>query len=134
LAQRAHLKAPDYAALRKSRPIEDWFVRYYHAKGGRVVAGTDSPNQLIAPGASLHEELALLVAAGLTPKDALLAATRDAARLVNADSLGVIKAGGPADFVVLGGDPVKDIANTRKVERVVQFGVDRTEEELRKGW
>jgi imidazolonepropionase-like amidohydrolase len=134
LVQRAHLKATDYDALRKSRPIEDWFVRYYHAKGGRVVAGTDSPNQLIAPGASLHEELSLLVAAGLSPTDALLSATRDAARLVNADSLGVLKVGAPADFVVLGGDPVKDIANTRKVERVIQFGVERSEAELRKGW
>jgi len=34
LVKRAHLQAADYAALRKSRPIEDWFVRYYHAKGG----------------------------------------------------------------------------------------------------
>jgi imidazolonepropionase-like amidohydrolase len=134
LVDRAHLKTPDYAALRKSRPIEDWFVRYYHAKGGRIVAGSDSPNQLIAPGASLHEEMALLVAAGLSPRDALLAATRDAARLLNIDSLGVLKAGGPADFVVLGGDPTQDIANTTKVERVVQFGVDHPASELRRGW
>ena len=134
LVDRAHLKPADYTALRKSRPIEDWFVRFYHTKGGRVVAGTDSPNQLIAPGASLHEELALLVGAGLTPKDAFLAATRDAARLLNADSLGVLRPGGLADFVVLGGDPTQDIANTRKIERVVQFGVEHTPDQLRRDW
>jgi imidazolonepropionase-like amidohydrolase len=134
LVDRARLTAPDYVALRKSRPIQDWFVRFYRSKGGTVVAGSDSPNQLIAPGASLHEEMALLVAAGLTIRDALLAATRDAARLAGADSLGVLKAGSPADFVVLGADPMLDIANTRKVERVVQYGVERPTEELRRAW
>jgi imidazolonepropionase-like amidohydrolase len=134
LAERARLKAPDYAALQKSRPIEDWFVRFYQGKGGRVVAGTDSPNQLIAPGASLHEEMALLVAAGLTPAEALLAATRDAGRLLNADSLGVIQRGGPADFLVLGADPMQDIRNTRRIERVIQFGVEHRPQELRRGW
>jgi imidazolonepropionase-like amidohydrolase len=134
LVDRARLKGPDYTALRKSRPIEDWFVGIYHQKGGRIVAGTDSPNQLIAPGASLHDELSLLVSAGLPPGAALLAATRDAARLLGIDSLGMLKAGAPADFVVLGGNPVEDIANTRKVERVVQFGVDRTVEELKASW
>ena len=99
-----------------------------------MVAGTDSPNQLIAPGASLHEEMALLVAAGLTPKDALLAATRDAARLLGIDSIGVLAVGKPADFIVLGGDPLQDIANTRKVERVVQNGVDRSVADLRRAW
>jgi imidazolonepropionase-like amidohydrolase len=134
LVGRAHLKPADYTALRKSRPVEDWFVGLYHQKGGRVVAGTDSPNQLLAPGASLHDEMGLLVWAGLKPMDALLAATRDAARLLGIDSLGVLKAGGPADFVVLGGNPIQDIANTKKIERVVQFGVDHTEQELRASW
>lgn len=134
LADRARLKAADYTALRRSRPIEDWFVGLYRQKGGRVVAGTDSPNQLIAPGASLHDELALLVAAGFTPKAALLAATRDAARLMRADSLGVLKAGAPADFLVLSADPTVDIANTKKIERVVQFGISKTPQELRASW
>ena len=134
LVERAHLKAADYPVLRRSRPVENQFVRMYFRDGGRVVAGTDSPNQLIAPGASVHEEMALLVAAGLMPKDALLAATRDAARLLGIDSIGVLAVGKPADFIVLGGDPLQDIANTRKVERVVQNGVGRTVADLRRAW
>ncbi len=134
LVERARLKPAVYKALRDSRPVEDWFVGLYHQKGGRVVAGTDSPNQLLAPGASLHDEMALLVAAGLKPMDALLTATRDAARLIGNDSLGVLKEGGFADFVVLGGNPIQDISNTRKVETVVQFGVARTEADLRAAW
>ena len=134
LVDRARLKPAVYKALRDSRPVEDWFVGLYHQKGGRVVAGTDSPNQLLAPGASLHDEMALLVSAGLKPMDALLAATRDAARLLGNDSVGVLREGGLADFVVLGGNPILDIANTRKVETVVQFGVARTEADLRAAW
>jgi imidazolonepropionase-like amidohydrolase len=89
---------------------------------------------LIAPGSSLQEELALLVRAGFTPSDALLAATRDAARLLGIDSLGVLAVGKPADFVVLNANPLEDIANIRKIERVVQFGVDRNVADLRRGW
>ncbi|MBI4499889.1 MAG: amidohydrolase family protein [Gemmatimonadetes bacterium] len=134
LVERARLKPVDYPVLRRSRPVENQFVRIYAREGGRVVVGTDSPNQLIAPGASLHEEMALLVEAGLSPTDALLAATRDAARLLGIDSLGVLAAGKPADFIVLGGNPLQDVANTKRVERVVQFGVDRTVADLRQGW
>src|SRR5439155_22104325 len=100
LVIRADVAREAVAGFRRSRPLEVVFVRRYHRAGGLVVAGTDTPNQLLAPGASLHDEMGLLVRAGLTPKDALLAATRDAARLLGADSLGVLKDGAPADFVV----------------------------------
>ena len=132
LIERAHLKPADYPVLRRSRSVEDQFVRIYHRDGGRVVAGTDSPNQLIAPGASLSLELRLLVQAGLSPVDALLAATRDAARLLGVDSIGILTKGKPADFVVLDGDPLQDISNVGKVERVIQGGVDRSAAELRR--
>ncbi|HEY2825142.1 MAG TPA: amidohydrolase family protein, partial [Gemmatimonadales bacterium] len=134
LIRRAGLTAADFQAFAASRPHENLFVRLFHRAGGKVVAGTDSPNQLLAPGASLHHELQLLVAAGLSPKDALLAATREAAKLIRADSLGVLRAGALADFVVLGGDPLRDIANTQKVTLVVQQGAAYRPETLRAGW
>lgn len=134
LIRRAGLTPADFAAFRASRPNEDRFVRLFHRAGGKVIAGTDAANQLLAPGAALHQELALLVAAGLTPKEALIAATRDAAHLVGADSIGVLQPGALADFVVLAGDPLKDIANTRKVTLVVQGGVSRRPEEMRAQW
>jgi imidazolonepropionase-like amidohydrolase len=122
LVRRAGITAADFAAFRRSRPTQDLFVRRFHAAGGLVAAGSDSPNQLLPPGAALHRELALLVAAGLTPEQALLAATRDAARLLAADSIGVLRTGAVADFVVLRADPRQDIANVGAIEDVVAAG------------
>jgi imidazolonepropionase-like amidohydrolase len=134
LIARARVGHDDYAAFQRSRPAQDLFVRMYHRAGGLVAAGSDAPNQLLPPGASLHEELALLVTAGLTPREALIAATRDAARLLRVDSIGVLRRGGVADFVVLSGSPLEDIANTRKIEAVVARGVMRRENEIRAMW
>jgi imidazolonepropionase-like amidohydrolase len=94
----------------------------YHRTGGTVLAGTDAPNQLLAPGASLHDEMAFLVRAGFLPRDALLAATGNAARFLQTDSVGVLRAGAVADFVVLDANPLQDIANTRRIDRVVLRG------------
>jgi imidazolonepropionase-like amidohydrolase len=133
LVRRARITAADYAAFRRSRPNQDLFVRRFHAAGGRVVAGSDSPNQLLPPGASLHRELRLLVAAGLSPKDALLAATREPARLLGAaDTLGVIQPGAVADFVVLAANPLADIANLELVVMVVTYGVAYDPADLRR--
>ena len=128
LVRRAEISTEDFAAFLRSRPNQDLFVRLFRRAGGLVAAGSDSPNQLLPPGASLHRELALLVAAGLTPDQALLAATRDAARLLAADSIGVLRPGGVADFVVLRADPRQDIANVGAIEEVVAAGylVERT--------
>lgn len=122
LVRRAGLTPAMQAALRRSRPAQDRFVRLYHEAGGLVGVGTDTPQPLIPPGASLHRELALLVAAGFTPEQALLAATRENARLLAADSIGTIRPGAIADFVVLGANPLDDIGNTRTVEMVVSRG------------
>ena len=53
---------------------------------------------------------------------------------MGADSIGVLKPGAVADFVVLTGDPLRDIANTQKVSLVVQFGVAHRPEEWRAQW
>lgn len=134
LIRRAGIRPGDYAAFRRSRPRQDLFVRRFLAAGGLVAAGTDTPNQLIPPGASLHRELALLVAAGLTPEQALLAGTRDAARLLRADSLGTLTRGHVADFVVLSGNPLQDISHSRDVTIVVSRGVSYSAADLRREW
>jgi imidazolonepropionase-like amidohydrolase len=88
-----------------------------------VLAGTDLGNPEVYPGASLHEELALLVRAGLTPAAALRAATSGAARYLGlADSIGTIGPGKAADLVVLSGNPLADIGNTRRIDAVVLRG------------
>ncbi|MDH3495850.1 MAG: amidohydrolase family protein [Gemmatimonadota bacterium] len=132
LIVRAGLRPADFAAFRQSRPNQDLFVRLFRRAGGLVAAGSDSPNQLIPPGASLHRELRLLVAADLTTEQALLAATRDAARLLGADSIGVLRPGAVADFLVLTRDPLQDIANLSAIEAVVAAGYRYDPADLRR--
>jgi imidazolonepropionase-like amidohydrolase len=134
LVRRAGITSADFRAFRRSRFAQDRFVRMYHRGGGIVAAGSDAPNQLLAPGVSLHDEMAMLVRAGLLPRDALLAATRNVATLLEADSIGVIRAGGVADFVVLDANPLEDIQNTKRINRVVLRGTAYTPDELREGW
>ncbi len=122
LILRAGITDADFRAFRRSRPYQDRFVRMFHRSGGTIVAGTDAPNQLLAPGASLHAELEHLVRAGLLPRDALLAATGTAARLLRADSVGVLRPGALADFVVLDANPLEDIRNSRAIHHVVFRG------------
>jgi imidazolonepropionase-like amidohydrolase len=126
--------AADFDAFRKGRPMQDLFVRAFHEAGGRVVTGTDAANQMLVPGASEHTELELLVRAGLTPAEALRAATRDAAELLNADSLGTLVPGKAADLVVLSKDPLADITNTRTVTRVMIRGQLILADSIRNRW
>ncbi|HXV86657.1 MAG TPA: amidohydrolase family protein [Gemmatimonadales bacterium] len=133
-ARNAGLSPGDLAALRRARTAQDRLVRLFKAAGGMVAAGSGSPGPLVAPGASLHDELVLLVRAGLTPREALLAATRDAARVAGVDSVGGVRAGMVADFLVLAASPLDDIANTRRIERIVVRGLARSPAELRTLW
>jgi hypothetical protein len=91
--------------------------------GPGMLAGTDFGNPFVFPGFSLHEELSLLVEAGLTPAQALKAATiRPAQALGVSDSLGSIAPSRLADLVLLAGNPLEDIRNTRRIEAVVLNG------------
>lgn len=94
-----------------------------HRAGVPLLAGTDAPEPFCPPGLSLHQELELLVASGLTPGAALRAATINNARaLKQADHLGSIAAGKLADMVILGADPMADIRNSRRIEWVIRGG------------
>jgi imidazolonepropionase-like amidohydrolase len=131
---RAGWSALDLAEFRKSRPKQDLFLRLFFKAGGTIAAGTDASNQLLIPGFSEHREMELLVGAGLPPREALLAATRNGAQLLGADSLGRIAPGKVADLVVLGADPLADIRNARKVERVMLRGSLMSADSIRKAW
>jgi imidazolonepropionase-like amidohydrolase len=94
-----------------------------HAAGVRILAGTDATAPLVVPGISLHEELVLLVEAGLTRAEALRAATLDPARCLKMeDRLGAIREGLLADLVLLTGNPLDDIRHTRSIEAVIVGG------------
>jgi imidazolonepropionase-like amidohydrolase len=94
-----------------------------HRAGVHVMAGTDAPLRNSPPGFGLHHELELLVRAGLSPADALRAATIEPARFLGAlDSLGTVERGKVADLVLLDANPLADIRNTRRVRVVLANG------------
>ncbi|MCA1617184.1 MAG: amidohydrolase family protein, partial [Acidobacteria bacterium] len=91
--------------------------------GVEFLAGTDTPGQLLVPGFSLHDELALLVKAGLTPLEALQSATLNPAKFFDMqDSLGTVERGKIADLVLLEANPLENIANTQRISSVVVNG------------
>ena len=98
-------------------------VSAFHRAGVTLLAGTDAPMPRVYPGYSLHEELELLVEAGLTPLDALRAATLAPARSLGIDALnGTVAAGKRADLVLLDADPLLDVRNTRRIHAVMVDG------------
>ena len=111
-----------WAPVEFARQLE--FIGLAHQHGVRVVAGTDTPNPFIAPGFSLHEELQLLVRAGLTPMQAIGAATQRAARLLEAQSeIGTVEKGKRADLVVVNRDPANDITALESIDLVMKDGI-----------
>lgn len=104
-------------------------VPILHAGGVRVLAGTDAPMPLVYPGYSLHDELALLVECGLSPADALRAATLWPAEFLGLRAqYGSVEVGLRADLVLLKANPLTDIQHTRRIHGVMLEGrwLDRT--------
>lgn len=134
LLRRSGWRSADFDAFRRSRRRQDQFVREYKRAGGAIVAGSDAANQLLIPGYSLHEEMSLLVAAGLSPLEAITAATRRGAQLLKADSLGMLAAGKVADLVVLNGNPANNISATRNIAMVILRGRVVRPDSLRATW
>lgn len=99
------------------------FIRMLIKKGGLITAGTDTPVPYIYPGVSLHRELELLVSAGLTPMQTIMAATKNAAELLgHADRLGTLEAGKTANLQILTHNPLENISNSKSVEMVLRDG------------
>ena len=99
------------------------FVRAEYEAGVSVLAGSDFGNPNTIPGLSLHQELELLVEAGIPPLTVLRIATHDAAAWLGVlDDVGTVEEGKRANLVVLDGDPLEDIRNTRRISWVIQEG------------
>lgn len=117
-------KSPeDFDAMRRSYKKTIELVGRMYKAGVPIIAGTDATNPYVFPGFSLHDELALLVEAGLPPMAALQTATRNAADyLGELPKRGTIEKGKAADLVLLDADPLADIHNTRRIAAVVLNG------------
>ena len=131
-----YLKSTDVQSLRGKFPSATKEANYRAAEralrqlkeaGAMILAGTDSPNPGTTYGASLHRELELLVLAGLTPLEALRAATSAPASVFKLEGRGRIEPGMIADAVLINGDPLKNIAATRDIASIWKGGrpVDR---------
>ena len=107
----------DNADLRETRAV----TRMMHEAGVKLLAGTDV-SFINAPGFSLHDELELLVAAGLPPAAALRAATSNPAAVFPKLETGSIAPGRRADLVLLDANPLTDIRNARRIRAVVLAG------------
>ena len=95
-----------------------------NAAGARITLGTDG-NRAWGP----HEEMLDMVAAGMTPMQVIVAATRNSAEFLRLRDTGTLEAGKSADFIVLDANPLDDITNTRRISAVILRGapVDRSQ-------
>ncbi|MEX0618670.1 MAG: amidohydrolase family protein [Pseudohongiellaceae bacterium] len=97
-------------------------VHEMHRRGVRIHAGTDTGNPFVVPGASLQRELLLLQKAGLTPEDALAAATTIPGVYLADNGLGGLRVGAPADMLVMERDPTESLAALDSITMVVADG------------
>jgi imidazolonepropionase-like amidohydrolase len=110
--------------LRGALEQQGQFIKLFHARGGRVVAGSDPVVPSLLPGYALHRELRNLVGAGLTPLAALQAASLTAAQVLGLDEqIGTIAAGKRADLVLVDGDPASDISAIGQTFLVFKDGI-----------
>jgi imidazolonepropionase-like amidohydrolase len=112
--------------------VRNRLVKAIADSGGKIMAGSDTPEWFFGYGWTIHRELESLVAAGLTPYQALAAATRNPAEFLQAlEEWGTIERGKRADLVLLAGNPLEDIRNTSRIEAVSVGGrwLERKERE-----
>ena len=111
-----------------------WARRVIDYLGGKgmILAGTDTPIYFLTPGASLHKELEALVRAGMSPMEALAAATIVPAQYFGLEKdRGLLEVDMLADIVILKKDPLEDIRNSRSIDAVIRLGTLHTKNTLR---
>jgi imidazolonepropionase-like amidohydrolase len=119
----ARMKAYDW--VRRANPIFCENVRLMHKAGVKIGVGTDAggPVGYNYQGYNTPWEIKILVECGLSPMQALVAATKNGAEIIGvADQLGTIEVGKQADLLILSANPLNNIENIRKIELIIQNG------------
>jgi imidazolonepropionase-like amidohydrolase len=110
--------------LAQLMPVMQANLKAMQDSGAIVAAGTDAGNIGTLHGPAIHREFELMAEAGLTPREILVDATRNAALVFAAEpEFGTVVTGKLADLLILDADPLVDIANLRRIHRVVKGGV-----------
>jgi imidazolonepropionase-like amidohydrolase len=110
--------------LERTMPVMQRNLKAMQVSGAIVAAGTDAGNIGTLHGPALHREFELMAEAGLTPREILVDATRNAALVFAAEpEMGTVAKGKFADFLILDADPLADVANLQRIHRVVKGGV-----------
>ncbi len=119
---RARIRKPEaIGALASAVPLLQRFTGLLHKAGVPLLLGTDAAG-LLVPGFSLHDELKLLVASGLSPFEALRTGTVNAARFLGDQAAGTIEVGKRAELIMIEGNPLSDIGNAARVRAVFSRG------------
>jgi imidazolonepropionase-like amidohydrolase len=124
----------DWAAKRLGDAVRAKITKALHDTGARLLVGTDSPHPFVMPGFSVHDELSNFVSVGMSPYEALKAATVDAAEFMGVPGgFGVIKPGARADLILLEGNPLEDVKNASRIAGVMVRGHWLSREALHRG-
>ena len=115
--QDSRAQRQEFTALRRK------FIKTLYDSGVPFLLGSDAPQVWNVPGFSAHRELGALVAAGLTPYQALRTGTVNVAKFLGEEGRsGVVRQGARADLILVDGNPLQDISNTLRISGVVVNG------------
>ncbi|MDB4908848.1 MAG: amidohydrolase [Gemmatimonadetes bacterium] len=110
------------AGRRQFAAVRDQVVRALHDAGARLLVGSDTPQFFLTPGFGALDELDAFVHAGLSPYDALEAATRNPAEYLHRADVGTVAVGKQADLILLDANPLANVSNVRKLRGVMLRG------------
>ena len=116
----------------KALQNQDLFLKKFYDKRGMLVTGTDPVGPVILPGFSLHAEVLNFVRLGLSPLDAIKAATINGAKALQKDNeIGSLEVGKRADLMVIEGNPLENISDIKRVVMVIKEGIQYDPQKLR---
>jgi len=124
--------AEDYEIFREAAINKAKYVKRMYDSGINLMAGSDSAGPMVIPGYGLHLELSLMVDGGFSPIEALRTATINPAKFLKREDIGIVDIDYDADLIILNGNPLIDISNTRLIDGVILKGkyIDRSQIDL----